>query len=74
MNEQKKEIKNDEAEKQQTENTELSDEERLKEVNGGLGLSVVFCKGCGKRRGRIRKGYCDECYTKRFGDGSGNPV
>ena len=73
MNEQKKEIKNDEPEKQQTENTELSDE-TLEEVNGGLGLSVVFCKGCGKRRGRIRKGYCDECYTKRFGDGSGNPV
>ena len=33
MNEQKKEIKNDEAEKQQTENTELSDE-TLEEVNG----------------------------------------
>ena len=41
MNEQKKEIKNDEAEKQQAENTELSDE-TLEEVNGGLGVSVVF--------------------------------
>lgn len=71
MNEQKKEIRNDEEKKQQAENTVLSDE-NLEDVNGGVHVAVTFCKGCGKRRVRLHKGYCDDCYKKRGGDDSGN--
>lgn len=69
MNEEKKELENLNANEQGAPNTELTDE-ALDEVSGGLGVIVTFCKGCGMRKGRLKSGYCDACYKKRFGDGS----